>query len=61
MGCVTATAILQQDVISSGAALIRDEISVSAGVVCTIGDNNVLWASDGVLYDSTPEPIFTTE
>lgn len=61
MGCVTATAILQQDVISSGAALIRDEISASAGVVCTIGDNNVLWASDGVLYDSVPEPIFITE
>ena len=61
MGCITATATLQQDVINSEATLIREKVDVSAGVVCTIEDNNVLWASDGVLYDSVPEPIFITE
>lgn len=49
MGCLEASA-----------EIIREEYKVEATMVCSLGANNVLQASDGVLYSSESEPIFTT-
>ena len=42
------------------AEMIREEYNIAATMACTIGTNNALLASDGVLYSSESEPIFTT-
>lgn len=50
MSCVTASA-----------ELVRDKVEATATIVCVLGKNTLLLASDGVLYDSDQQPIFITE
>ena len=45
---------------TASAELIREELKATATIVCVLGKNTVLQASDGVLYDSESEPIYTT-
>ena len=46
---------------TASAELIREELKATATIVCVLGKNTLLLASDGVLYDSDQEPIFITE
>lgn len=41
--------------------VLYTDIPITVERCCETRTSNVLMASDGVLYDSTPEPIFITE
>ena len=58
---VYAEAILDREPLKADASLQRDKINIEASMICTIGKDNSLWASDGVLYDGNSQPIFSTE
>lgn len=58
---VSVGADLEKEELSVEVNLKRESISVGASVVCSIGIDNSLWASDGVLYDGNSQPIFVTE
>lgn len=47
--------------LSAEAEIIRTEINASMSFTCSVGDDDSLRASDGVLYDCGPEPIYVTE
>lgn len=47
--------------LSATAELVREEINITAECDCRDIENNALCASDGFLYTSEPEPLFTTE
>ena len=61
MSCLSANANCVKEDITITATLVREKVIVSAAVVCPIGIDNALHASNGALYDSNYEPIFTTE
>lgn len=44
--------------LSAEAEIIRTEINASMSFTCSVGDDDSLRASDGVLYDCGPEPIY---
>ena len=58
---VYTEAKLIMEPLEADAFLKREKIDVEASIVCTIGIDNSLWASDGVLYDGNSQPLFTTE
>ena len=47
--------------LSATAELVREEIDITAECDCGDITNNALRASDGFLYSSELEPLFTTE
>lgn len=52
---------IERDPLIADASIKRDEIDIDVSIVCTIGEDNSLWASDGVLYNGNSQPLFTTE
>ena len=58
---VSTSAEVSREPLKAKAGIHREKIDISASTVCTLGGDNSLWASDGVLYDGNSQPIFTTE
>lgn len=52
---------IERDPLIADASIKRDDVDIDVSIVCTIGEDNSLWASDGVLYDGNSQPIFVTE
>ncbi len=58
---VILDASIEREELKIDVVLRRDKISIGAGVICSIGKDNSLWASDGALYDGCSDPLFVTE
>lgn len=52
-------ALLGEDLVAEG-SIVKEEHDINAELAC-LEMPNVLIASDGMLYSSEPEPLFTTE
>lgn len=61
MSCLSAKANYTKEDVTMTATLERDKVVVAAAIVCPVGVDNALHASDGALYDSEFKPIFTNE
>ena len=57
----SAQAVLIKDDLEARAEIKRDKIDIDVAIICAIGKDNSLWASDGVLYDKNSDPLFVTE
>lgn len=58
---VALEASLERDDLRASARIQTEKIDIDIAITCSIGKDNSLWASDGVLYDSVSEPLFVTE
>ena len=58
---VSGSASVLRDPLEARAFLTKEKIDIEAAITCMIAEDNSLWASDGVLYDSVSEPLFVTE
>ena len=52
---------LEHEELEASAKIERDKIDIDVSFICSIGKDNSLWASDGVLYDGNSDPLFVTE
>ena len=55
------SAELRREDLHAIAEVKRDKIEIGLAIICSIGKDNSLWASDGVLYDGYSDPLFVTE
>ena len=61
MACVTANIEICKSGLNADMQLQRDEVNASLSPTCSIGTDDILFASDGLLIDNNGEAIYTNE